>query len=77
MDIISKLGPLVSEIHYKIVTGYIKHRIDVNKVTLPYGSAKMPKALHSIDEPTVFADCDGELPSKIIRSRYRRSDSRV
>ncbi len=62
MDMNTNFGPLVSEIHYQKVMGYIKHGVEVDKATLLCGGAEKPEALQSMEDgywvkPTVFTDC--------------------
>lgn len=66
MDMNTNFGPLVSEMHYKKVLGYIKHGVEVDKATLLCGGAKKPEALKGMEEgywvkPTVFTDCKDSM----------------
>lgn len=70
MDPNSNFGPLVSEIHYKKVLGYIRHGVDADKAKLLYGGASRPSKIAPGYEngfwvqPTVFTDCTDSM--KII-----------
>ena len=62
MDTNTNLGPLVSEVHYRRVVGYIKHGVEVDKATLLCGGPEKPEAVKGMEEgywikPTVFTDC--------------------
>lgn len=67
MDPNSNFGPLVSEIHYKKVLGYINHGVDVDKAKLLYGGPARPAKIPSGYEngfwvqPTVFTDCTDSM----------------
>lgn len=66
MDMNTNFGPLVSEMHYKKVLGYIKHGVEVDKATLLCGGAEKPEALKGMEEgywvkPTVFTDCKDSM----------------
>lgn len=70
MDMKTNFGPLVSEIHYQKVMGYIKHGIEVDKATLLRGGLEKPKAIEGMEDgywvqPTVFTDCKDSM--KIIK----------
>lgn len=70
-DAKTNFGPLVSEIHYRKVLGYIHHGIEVDKAKLLYGGPKkpdnLPKGLENgyWVQPTIFTDCKDSM--KIIR----------
>jgi betaine-aldehyde dehydrogenase len=63
----SNFGPLVSEVHYKKVLGYIKHGIEVDKAKLLYGGPEKPTNIPSDCKngywvhPTVFTDCTDSM----------------
>lgn len=66
MDMNTNFGPLVSEMHYKKVLGYIKHGVEVDKATLLCGGAEKPEVLKGMEEgywvkPTVFTDCKDSM----------------
>lgn len=71
MDMKTNFGPLVSEIHYKKVLGYIIEGIEGDKATLLYGGPGQPDQLPSRLKdgfwvrPTVFTDCTDDM--KIIK----------
>lgn len=70
MDMNTNFGPLVSEIHYKKVLGYIKHGVEVDKATLLCGGPEKPRAIKGMEDgfwvkPTVFTDCTD--PMKIVQ----------
>ena len=70
MNTNTNFGPLVSELHYKKVLGYIEHGKETDKATLLCGG---PEKLDSIEgmedgywvKPTVFTDCTDTM--KIIQ----------
>lgn len=70
MDPNSNFGPLVSEIHYNKVLGYINHGVDADKAKLLYGGPGRPVNIPTGYEkgfwiqPTVFTDCTDDM--KII-----------
>lgn len=67
MDPNSNFGPLVSEIHYKKVLGYIRHGVEVDKAKLLYGGPSKPSKIPSGYEdgfwvrPTVFTNCTDSM----------------
>ena len=66
MDMNTNFGPLVSEIHYKKVLGYIKHGIEVDKATLLCGGPDKPTAIKGMEDgfwvkPTVFTNCTDSM----------------
>ena len=70
MDVNTNFGPLVSEMHYEKVLGYIKHGIEVDKATLFCGGPDKPKAIEGMEDgfwvkPTVFTDCTDSM--KIVQ----------
>ncbi|KAK4937509.1 hypothetical protein LTR10_021880 [Elasticomyces elasticus] len=71
MDMNTNYGPLVSEIHYKKVVGYIKQGIEVDKAKLLYGGPEKPENLPGQLKngfwvtPTVFSDCTDDM--KIVK----------
>ena len=70
MDMNTNFGPLVSEVHYQKVLGYIRHGMEVDKATLLTGGPQKPQSLEEMEEgywiqPTVFTDCKDSM--KIVR----------
>ncbi|EGE03359.1 Aldedh domain-containing protein [Trichophyton interdigitale] len=73
MDPATNFGPLVSDVHYKKVTDYIRHGIEQDKAKLLYGGLEKPRAgssAASFDKgywitPTIFTDCRDEM--KIVQ----------
>ena len=70
MDPNTNFGPLVSEVHYDKVMGYIKHGIKVDQATLLYGGPEKPQAIKGLEsgywvKPTVFTNCTDSM--KIIQ----------
>ena len=70
MSLDTNFGPLVSELHYQKVLGYIKHGIEVDKAKLLYGGPEKPKQISGLEngywiKPTVFTDCDDSM--KIVQ----------
>ncbi|KAL8747649.1 MAG: hypothetical protein Q9190_000496 [Brigantiaea leucoxantha] len=70
MNLDTNFGPLVSELHYQKVLGYIKHGIEVDKAKLLYGGPEKPKQISGLEngywiKPTVFTDCDDSM--KIVQ----------
>lgn len=70
MDINTNFGPLVSEVHYNKVLGYIKHGVEVDQATLLCGGPEKPKSLEGMEDgywvrPTVFTDCKDSM--KIVQ----------
>ena len=66
----TNFGPLVSQIHYDKVFGYIKHGIEVDKANLLTGGLEKPIISEQLKDgywvkPTVFTDCTDEM--KIVR----------
>ena len=66
MDMNTNFGPLVSEIHYKKVIGYIKDGLEKDKATLLYGGPDRPKDVAGLEggywvKPTVFTDCTDSM----------------
>jgi len=66
MDKGTNFGPLVSDIHYKKVLGYIKHGVEVDKATLLCGGVEKPESLKGMEDgywvkPTVFTDCKDSM----------------
>ncbi|MCJ1338012.1 hypothetical protein MMC09_003296 [Bachmanniomyces sp. S44760] len=63
----TNFGPLVSEIHYEKVKGYIKHGIEIDRANLLAGGLEKPEALPAEMKdgywirPTVFTDCTNEM----------------
>ncbi|KAL8925410.1 MAG: hypothetical protein Q9208_003502 [Pyrenodesmia sp. 3 TL-2023] len=70
MDPNTNFGPLVSEMHYDKVLGYIKHGIEVDGAKLLYGGPEKPESIKGMEKgywikPTVFTDCKDAM--KIVR----------
>lgn len=70
MDPSTNLGPLVSQIHYEKVVGYIRHGIENDKAKLLYGGLQKPSLPAKLKDgfwvtPTVFTDCTDDM--KIVR----------
>lgn len=70
MDMNTNFGPLVSEVHYNKVLGYIKHGVEVDQATLLCGGPEKPKSLEGMEDgywvrPTVFTDCKDSM--KIVQ----------
>ncbi|MCJ1450261.1 hypothetical protein MMC28_000590 [Mycoblastus sanguinarius] len=70
IDMNTNFGPLVSEIHYRKVLGYIRHGIEIDKAKLLYGGADKPKSIEGLEDgywikPTVFTDCSDSM--KIVQ----------
>ena len=66
MDLNTNFGPLVSEVHYQKVLGYIHHGIEQDKAKLLYGGSQRPQAIKGMEEgfwvePTVFTDCNDSM----------------
>lgn len=66
MDMNTNFGPLISEIHFQKVLGYINHGVEVDKATLLCGGPDKPKSIAGLDEgywikPTVFTDCSDSM----------------
>lgn len=71
MDKTTNFGPLVSQEHWRKVTGYIKHGLEVDRAKLLYGGLGQPENLpQSLRngfwvKPTIFTDCTDDM--KIVR----------
>lgn len=70
MDMDTNFGPLVSEIHYRKVLGYIEQGIEVDGATLLCGGPDKPTAIKGLEngywvKPTVFTDCKDSM--KIVQ----------
>ena len=71
LDMATNFGPLVSQMHYEKVIGYIDHGINLDKAKLLYGGTKKPEGLAKNlsngywVRPTIFTDCTDSM--KIIR----------
>ena len=66
MDMNTNFGPLVSEMHYHKVMGYIKHGLEDDKATLLCGGPDQPKDIPGLEDgywvrPTVFTDCTDSM----------------
>ncbi len=67
MDPNTNFGPMVSELHYNKVMGYIRHGMEEDKAKLLYGGIEKPKALPQGLEngywiqPTIFTDCTDDM----------------
>ena len=62
MDPNTNFGPLVSEVHYQKVLGYIKHGIEKDGAKLLYGGLEKPESIRGMEggywiKPTIFTDC--------------------
>ncbi|KAL8715127.1 MAG: hypothetical protein Q9220_001084 [cf. Caloplaca sp. 1 TL-2023] len=70
MDTNTNFGPLVSELHYRKVLGYIKHGIESDGAKLLYGGLEKPDSIRGMEDgywirPTIFTDCNDTM--KIVR----------
>ncbi|KAI4253583.1 MAG: hypothetical protein LQ352_003595 [Teloschistes flavicans] len=70
MDPNTNFGPLVSEVHYEKVLGYIKHGIEKDGAKLLYGGPEKPESIQGMEngywiKPTVFTDCKDSM--KIVQ----------
>lgn len=70
MDPNTNFGPLVSEIHYQKVLGYIKHGIEKDGAKLLYGGPEKPESIQGMEngywiKPTIFTDCKDSM--KIVQ----------
>ncbi|KAL9578798.1 MAG: hypothetical protein Q9212_005491 [Teloschistes hypoglaucus] len=70
MDPNTNFGPLVSEIHYQKVLGYIKHGIEKDGAKLLYGGPEKPESIQGMEngywiKPTIFTDCEDSM--KIVQ----------
>lgn len=70
MDMNTNFGPLVSEMHYQKVLGYIRHGIDADRATLLCGGPEKPDGRKGLEngywvKPTVFTDCTDSM--KIVQ----------
>lgn len=70
LDANTNFGPLVSEIHYEKVIGYIKHGIEVDGAKLIYGGPERPESIGGMEngywvKPTIFTDCKDSM--KIVQ----------
>ena len=70
MDPRTNFGPLVSQIHYDKVIGYIKHGIQVDQATLLCGGTDKPTVQQELEKgywvkPTVFSSCTDDM--KIVQ----------
>ena len=70
MDVRTNFGPLVSDLHYQKVLGYIRHGVEVDKATLLYGGPVKPESIKGMEdgfwvEPTIFTDCSDNM--KIVK----------
>lgn len=66
MDMSTNFGPLVSEIHYEKVIGYIKHGLEKDRATLLSGGPEQPKDIRGLENgywvrPTVFTNCTDSM----------------
>ncbi|KIW08020.1 uncharacterized protein PV09_00965 [Verruconis gallopava] len=70
-DLKTNFGPLVSEVHYKKVMGYIRHGIEHDKARLIHGGLSKPGNVPASlqngywVEPTIFTDCTDDM--KIVK----------
>ena len=70
MDPQTNFGPLVSQVHYEKVIGYIKHGIEVDQAKLLYGGIDKPKMPQQLEKgywvkPTIFSGCTDNM--KIVQ----------
>ncbi|KAL9602790.1 MAG: hypothetical protein Q9219_001633 [cf. Caloplaca sp. 3 TL-2023] len=70
MDPSTNFGPLVSEVHYQKVLGYIKYGIEQDHAKLLCGGPEKPENIKGMEsgywmKPTVFTDCNDSM--KIVR----------
>ncbi|KAK2741581.1 hypothetical protein FQN57_005564 [Myotisia sp. PD_48] len=78
MDPNTNLGPLISAVHYKKVTGYIQHALEEGKAKLIYGGIKKPENMAPASRnitglfekgywlsPTIFTNCTDDM--KIVK----------
>ena len=70
MDFNTNFGPLVSEVHYQKVLGYIRHGIEIDRATLLYGGMDKPPSFKGLEDgfwiqPTIFTDCNDKM--KIVQ----------
>ncbi|KAL8939402.1 MAG: hypothetical protein Q9216_003367 [Gyalolechia sp. 2 TL-2023] len=70
MDLNTNFGPLVSEMHYRKVLGYIKHGIESDGAKLLYGGLEKPDSIKGMEngywiKPTIFTDCKDSM--KIVQ----------
>ncbi|KAL8861559.1 MAG: hypothetical protein Q9178_002083 [Gyalolechia marmorata] len=66
MDPNTNFGPLVSEVHYQKVLGYIKHGIERDGAKLLYGGLEKPEPIKGLENgfwvlPTIFTDCNDSM----------------
>ncbi|CAD6567657.1 MAG: hypothetical protein ASARMPREDX12_000587 [Alectoria sarmentosa] len=66
MDMNTNFGPLVSEMHYDKVIGYIKHGVEKDRATLLCGGPDHPREIPGLEggywvRPTVFTDCTDSM----------------
>lgn len=70
MDPNTNFGPLVSEMHYRKVLGYINHGIESDGAKLLYGGPGKPESIKGMEDgywikPTIFTDCKDSM--KIVQ----------
>lgn len=70
MDSSTNFGPLVSEMHFRKVLGYIKHGIVNDGAKLLYGGLEKPESIKGMEDgywikPTIFTDCKDSM--KIVQ----------
>lgn len=70
MDPNTNFGPLVSQVQYEKVLGYIKHGIEVDGAKLLYGGPEKPESIKGMEngywiKPTIFTDCEDTM--KIVQ----------
>ncbi|KAI4197424.1 MAG: hypothetical protein LQ350_005917 [Teloschistes chrysophthalmus] len=70
LDSNTNFGPLVSEIHYQKVLGYIKQGIEKDGAKLLYGGPEKPESIQGMEngywiKPTIFTDCNDSM--KIVQ----------
>lgn len=70
MDPNTNFGPLVSEVQYQKVLGYIKYGIERDGAKLLYGGPEKPESIKGMEsgywiKPTIFTDCNDSM--KIVQ----------
>ncbi|KAL8692327.1 MAG: hypothetical protein Q9218_002620 [Villophora microphyllina] len=70
MDPNTNFGPLVSEVHYQKVLGYIRHGVEKDGAKLLYGGPEKPESIEGMEngywiKPTIFTDCNDSM--KIVQ----------
>ncbi|KAL8721454.1 MAG: hypothetical protein Q9225_001866 [Loekoesia sp. 1 TL-2023] len=70
MDSNTNFGPLISEVQYQKVLGYIKYGIERDGAKLLYGGPEKPESIKGMEsgywiKPTIFTDCNDSM--KIVQ----------